>query len=186
MKKIIIFILCVIAGTAHAYNPEATQKLKEKINKTKETEEIVNQPFMKEIEQLIKEGADPNVTIADPIGETSLIERLGLLWRQSKDTTALENLFRFAIENGAQIVIDPEKTLFFLSIAEAPIALVKMAINAGGSKQQIQKNKDAATKIMQEMIDDAEKSFKRLQERLQRYQSDAAKYKNFISEIAAL
>jgi hypothetical protein len=186
VKKTIIFILCTTVCSTYTFNPEATQKLKEKINKTKEVAEIVNQPFMKEIEQLIKEGADPNVTIADPIGETSLIERLGLLWRQSKDTTALENLFRFAIENGAQIVIDPEKPLFFLSIVEAPIDLVKMAINAGGSKKQVQKNKEAATKIMQEMINDAEKSFKRLQERLQRYQNDTAKYKNFIAEIAEL
>lgn len=185
-----MLILCMslISGQMDAYNAEATQKLQARISSVKEPTEIVKQPFMKEIEQFLKEGANPNVNRPNyDFGDISLIETLGLFWRTSNDVAALESLFKLMIDSGAYIAIDSEKPGFFMSIAhECPINLIKMAVNAGVDKQQVQKNKEAAVKITKEMIDESDKSIKRMQERIQRHQKEMAKNQNIINELATL
>lgn len=73
MKRAIVLILVVAFGSAHAYNPEATQELQKKMDAMiaeifapledqKSIPRKIQASSLHEMEQLIKEDADPNIT----------------------------------------------------------------------------------------------------------------------------
>lgn len=73
MKKAVILILSLIASVAHAYNHEVTQELQKKMNTMiaeifapledqKSIPRKIQASSLKEMEQLVHEGADPNIT----------------------------------------------------------------------------------------------------------------------------
>lgn len=176
-------------STAHAYNPEATKKLQEMVTNVKDVDELVKQPRIKEIEQLIKEGADPGVKRKMGfLGEGDLIDLIVLLWGKNNDAAALENLVKLILEKGAQFTIDPENPISLaLLVQNCPTSVIKMVINAGTDKQQIDKNMDSAIKILQTMIKESDESVKELQtsiqENIKKAQEDVVRYQKLIDDL---
>jgi cell division protein ZapA (FtsZ GTPase activity inhibitor) len=186
---IMLNVLVFITTGIHAYNQEATQKLQEKIKNVKDREEIVKQPLIKEIEQLIQGGADPNVKIPMGfLGDADLIEFIVLMWQKNNDAAALENLFRIILDKGVHVAIDPDKPVSFAMVVEnCPISVIKMVVNAGTDKQKIEKNMHAAIKIIEDLKKETEELTKvrqaQIQDQIKKDQEDIIRYQKLMDEL---
>jgi hypothetical protein len=173
MKKAVIFILGMTLGTAYAsrvYNPEETQKLKELIDSTKNYDEAVEPAFLKKVKEFVQKGANPNLN--DKTNDNTLLDLLiqGSFWKKDTDFILLNDALKTMIDNGAQIIIDPEKPYFFgNAISSVPASTIEILIKSGKNQKQIEQNTENALKIVdmfmvraQKELQDAQKEVDRL------------------------
>lgn len=191
MKKAIIFAFGVscISGSApqlkklipRQYNAEATRKLQETIL-TSESNDLTKATFLKSLEQLIKDGADPNMIVKAKEGATSgpLMILLAQLSYDSKiDFSVLENLINTALSNGAHVdVTDPDSgnTTLFYTIVNGSPGMIKLLLDHGADLSR--KNKGG-----EDVANYAKKQLDHKKGQLERYKKDIPRTEKEIERL---
>lgn len=170
MKKMIIFILSLNLvllaenktaspkmpvdhaqqiRVAREYNPEATQKLQALIDSLANSkagyENASETAFLKDVNKLVKEGANPN--IREKTNENQLMEIIlhGTMYGKNKDFILLDDVLKTIIDNGGEVLMDPERPGEIThAIVSVPASTIKMLVKSGKDQKQIeQKTKNA-------------------------------------------
>lgn len=165
MKKAIIFILGVscISGSApqpkklilRQYNVEVTRKLREKINTLEPANDSAT--YLKDIDRLIKEGADPNMTLKDRYDhEIDLIFMIAMIpyMVDNIDVTVAEAVLKSALENGANAsAADSEgKKILFYAAENGSPGMVKLLLDHGASANPQNNNGANIIDILKDQI----------------------------------
>lgn len=142
------------------YNPEATQKLQEKINSIKFPEEyakIGSVEFLKSVDELLSQGADPNVTREIDKNDTLVALLFGVpfvyiySYDQMHPTTStlnfsvLEKTIKYSLERGARLDIQGDKGAknLHLAVTMGTPTMVKLIVDHGVDITQ--KNNEGST-----------------------------------------
>lgn len=152
------------------YNPETTRKLQTIMDVTKNWDDLTQPPSLKEVEQLIKDGANPNLTTKD----ATLIEHIVYtpFWNKNIDMALLEGVVRTMTEHGLRVVIDPNNYGSLVSnlMLGASPNIINMVINAGGNKQMIEQNREIIMKSAKAHLDSYLKELRETQNHVDRFQ----------------
>ncbi len=196
MKKAIIFILgvCCISESApqqkklipRQYNAEATQKLQETIL-TLGSEDLSKATSLKSLEQLIKDGADPNLIIKTKEGATSgplMILLAQLSYDSNIDFSVLESLINTALSNGAQAdVVDPESgnTPLFYTIVNGSPGMIKLLLDHGADLYRKNKHGVGIANYAKEQLDHKKDQFERYKKDIPRTEKEIERLQKIIT-----
>jgi ankyrin repeat protein len=153
MKRVIsfFFLASIAVCYAHAadvkkpvqYNKEATLKLQEKLNPINSLETIINAAnieFLKSVDQLLTQGADPNIARAQDTEDTLIVLLFGLRVFNGNQSflTFHEQTVQHALERGAKVDIKGDKGngLLRTAIVIGNPALVTLLIDHGADVTQ--------------------------------------------------
>jgi hypothetical protein len=166
------------------YNPEATQKLQEKMNTFEPNQ--VDAAYLKDIDQLIKSGANPNVKLKSRSSSETLdlilmIVSIPFAPDNKIDFAAVEAVLMSALENGANVsAVDPEgRTILAYAIEEGSPNMVKLILDHG-AKSDPKSNNDTnfvdhlkeRIENERESIENMKKSIPKRQQRMDRLQNN--------------
>jgi hypothetical protein len=166
------------------YNAQATQKLQEKLN-TVAQQDVGTGEFFKAVDELLLQGADPNVFRADPkdpnnkngtlIALLFASPLLGVFTGATIDFKALENTLKTAFSYGAHL--GNEGGLILLAaVAIGTPTMVKLAIDHGADITYKDENGDTPLTATQKGIQQLKDGLKQIKEVTQpEFQKDIAR-----------
>lgn len=169
MQKIIIFALGVscISGSAQTkklvprtYNAEATKKLEDKLDKTQSPDKITP-AYLKEIEQLIQGGADPNVMLKgkeenENAGLVVILASFPAM-KPDIDLAIVEQVIRSALNHGANAnaAENPSGSkAFFIAAVQGHLGIVKAFFDHGAVfDPKNEKDRTFMGKVKERLVD---------------------------------
>ena|ERR1700722_11795798 len=146
MNKIlsVLILANITAGTIQAvevkqsmkYNKEATQQLQEKLNAMKSETEFATAEFLTSVDQLILQGADPNIAsqIDKSVSLMHLLFGVPILNKQV-NLPMLEDILTNAFKHGAKLDISGEVSdnILHYAIFQGSPVMIKIAIASGAN-----------------------------------------------------
>lgn len=169
MQKAIIFVLGVscISGSAQTkklvprtYNAEATKKLEDKLDKAQSSDEITP-AYLKEVDQLIQGGADPNIVLEskEGNGNAEFIVILASLpaIKSDIDLAIFEQVIRSALSHGANanaVEKSSGSKAFFIAAVQGHLGIVKAFFDHGAVfDPKNEKDQNFMGKVKERLID---------------------------------
>lgn len=170
MKKNALIFLCSIfvSGAVYAkliprkYNAEATEKLQQKLDKELKSPQDITPVYLKSVDKLMQEGADPNIILKsdDSTKSVELIVVLATMPALGVDKDSVEQVVKSALSYGANPnAIEPEsggKAIFFAAI-HGSLGMVKAFLDHGAVLDPSnEKDRAFINKLKEKLVDKKE------------------------------
>lgn len=167
------FLVAAPIQQAIQYNREATQALQNKLNTIQTEEDIANNQILSSIDQLITQGADPNLAPKSNPEQPLVILLFTLPAQISNNKNSLinepmiEKIIKNALANGAHMNLDAQKSsqllTFIMSTAESP-SFMQLAIDYGASVSLKMESGDTPLMVAEKTIALNKDTLKRIQD----------------------